>query len=605
METRRHFALLAIAVCLLPTSSPAQPRYTIAVNTFSPIDTDVFVADADGRNARPLFADPALDYNASLSADGEWVIFTSERSGSADIYRGRVDGSELTTLVDDAGFDDQGTLSPDGRSLAFVSSRGGQADIWILDLTTRATRPVAAAPSGEFRPRWSPDGRWIAFSSDRDSPRSSCYGGTVPGGPGPFVTPQYTGLFIVRPDGSELRRITEGNEVAASPTWSSDGSRLIYHTAAPDQVCSGGLMFANGTSQIAAVELESAARSVLTDGSGLKVFPGVVSSTTTAYVTATGLRVAGRDGEVAGEFGRPSWSAAGQKMVFHRETRRSAALHGARGVSLDPRFALSFYSDPASFSPDGKRVALLGINFVGPVRNGRLTVGAPDGSGTTAIYDGPTSDNMTGIAWSPRGDAIMFGLGGYFQTAETRTARLMTIRPDGGEPAAITDGSTNDGMASWSPDGGEIVFRVASPGARGLYILDVATGARRKLATGSDYDTFPSWSPKGDWITFTSFRDGDYEIYRIRPDGTGVQRLTTIPGNDAHSSVSPDGQWIAFTTAKQGFKDEALALVLGVLPPPFQPYGEIAVMRIDGSEQRLLTDNSIEDGWPVWVPRRD
>ena len=181
----------------------------------------------------------------------------------------------------------------------------------------------------------------------------------------------------------------------------------------------------------------------------------------------------------------------------------------------------------------------------------------------------------------------------------------MKIEPGGAGLTAITDGSTNDGMASWSPDATEVVFRVASPAARGLYILNLATGARRKLPTGSDYDTFPSWSPKGDWITFTSFRDGDYEIYRIRPDGTGVQRLTSIPGNDAHATVSPDGEWITFTTAKQGFKDESLALVLGVLPPPFQPYGEIAVMRIDGSELRLLTDNSIEDGWPVWFPQRN
>jgi hypothetical protein len=361
-------------------------------------------------------------------------------------------------------------------------------------------------------------------------------------------------------------------------------------------------MFATGTSQIASVDVKSGARSLLTDGDGLKIFPGVVA-TATAYVTRSGLRFSGNDREVVGEFGRPSWSARG-RMVFHRETRRGSALHGAPRPSPDSRFELSLYSDPASFSPDGGRVALLGINFVGPVRNGRLTVSAPDGSQSTAIYDGPASDNMTGVAWSPRGDAIMFGLGGYFQTAETRTARLMTVRPDGTGLSSLTDGTTNDGMASWSPDATEVVFRVASPGARGLHVLNLATGKRRRLQTGSEYDTFPSWSPRGDWITFTSFRDGDYEIYRIRPDGTGVQRLTAIPGNDAHSTVSRDGEWIAFTTAKEGFKDESLGLVIGVLPPPFQPYGEIAVMRIDGSDLRVLTDNSIEDGWPVWVPRQ-
>jgi Tol biopolymer transport system component len=127
----------------------------------------------------------------------------------------------------------------------------------------------------------------------------------------------------------------------------------------------------------------------------------------------------------------------------------------------------------------------------------------------------------------------------------------------------------------------------------------VATKKSRKLETGSDFDTFPTWSPRGDWIGFTSKRDGDYEIYRIRPDGTGLQRLTHSPGNDAHPAFSPDGEWIAFSTARQGFKDEAVGLLLSAT---FQPYGEIAVMRPDGSDVRLLTDNSTEEGAPSWIP---
>jgi Tol biopolymer transport system component len=136
---------------------------------------------------------------------------------------------------------------------------------------------------------------------------------------------------------------------------------------------------------------------------------------------------------------------------------------------------------------------------------------------------------------------------------------------------------------------------------RNLYILDVATGAARKLETGSDFDTFPTWSPRGDWIAFTSRRDGDYEIYRIRPDGTDLERLTQSPGNDAHPSFSPDGEWIAFATARQGFKDEAVQLLLSAT---FQPSEEIAVMHADGSDVRILTDNSTEEGAPCWVPGR-
>jgi TolB protein len=102
----------------------------------------------------------------------------------------------------------------------------------------------------------------------------------------------------------------------------------------------------------------------------------------------------------------------------------------------------------------------------------------------------------------------------------------------------------------------------------------------------------------GDWIAFMSKRDDDYKIYRIRADGSGLQRLTRSAGNDAHPAYSPDGEWIAFATARQGFKDEAVGLLL---TGTFQPYGEIAVMRADGSDVRLLTDNSPKEGAPSWI----
>ncbi|HKR30298.1 MAG TPA: hypothetical protein VJT08_07465 [Terriglobales bacterium] len=237
-------------------------------------------------------------------------------------------------------------------------------------------------------------------------------------------------------------------------------------------------------------------------------------------------------------------------------------------------------------------------NFQGDIRNGRLVTANLDGTDRKIIWEGPLTQDAAGPAWSPRGDAILVGVGGFFQRAQIRSAQLMSVDPNNGHASQITHDDANDGMPSWSPDGQQIVYRVARGSNRELHILDLATGTNRKLETGSDYDTFPSWSPRGDWIVFTSKRDGGYEIYRIRPDGTGLQRLTHLPGNDAHPSVSPDGEWIAFATSAQGFKDEAVPpLLVGT----FQPYGEIGVMRIDGSEFHLLTDNATEEGAPAWV----
>jgi len=601
-----HRATCSVALCAAVaalTAQGASPQYTIAFKAFPPRNTDIFIAAADGSRIRPVAPDPALDYNASFSADGQWIVFTSHRAGSADLYRVRPDGTGLERLTDDPAFDDQGAFSPDGKRLAFVSTRRGQADIWTLDLDTRKTALVIGDPGGDFRPAWSPDGQRIAFTSDRQPAARSCPSTTEPG-PGPFVTPQYTSVYVARADGSDVRRVSSESETAGGPRWSADGSRIIAYTAAIDAVCRGDLMFGRGPSQIVSIDWRTGRRDLVTQGPGLKVFPTWLPDGGVAYTTRAGLAFSDGRAEVTGDFGRPDWNLSGTMVVFHRETDRASDQERAFKPwhSPDPRFGLLRLNGHASFAPTGDRLVFAITNYAGEVRNGQLVVAAADGSNRRTIYEGPVTDDLAGPAWSPRGDQILFGIGGFFQRASIRTARLMTIRPDGNELIPLTSEIGNAGMPSWSPDGTHVVYRVVDGSTRGLRILEVATKTTRALETSSSYDTFPSWSPRGDWIAFTSKRDGDYEIYRIRPDGTQLQRLTRLPGPDAHPSFSPDGEWIAFATGSQGFKDEAIGLVIGALPPQFQPYGEIAVMRADGSDFHVLTDDSIEQGTPVWIP---
>src|SRR5712671_8136628 len=104
----REVVLSLAFVCAAALSLSAGPKQIMLMNRLGPSQMTLYIANADGSRERPLFSSPGFDYNASFSPDGKWIIFTSERAGSADIYRVHPDGSSLERLTDDPAYDDQG-----------------------------------------------------------------------------------------------------------------------------------------------------------------------------------------------------------------------------------------------------------------------------------------------------------------------------------------------------------------------------------------------------------------------------------------------------------------------------------------------------------------
>ena len=572
---------LAILFALI-WSVPAltQPRYRISFTSFATANSDLFLSVPDGTDARPLMPHPASDFNGSFSPDGHWVVFTSTRAGSADLFRVHPDGSGLERLTDSPAFDDQARFSPDGNSLAFVSTRTGQADIWLLDLKTRKLVNLTNHAEGDFRPAWSPDGQWIAFSSDRDSTRPMSPSGA-------FSLLHSTEIYLMYRDGTRLRRITNGNAVAGSPAWSADSSSILFYESA----------IRGRSTQIISVDLATGKREELTSGDGIKLFPRGLRQGHAGYVLTGGdggIRVTSGTEAAKGQFSSPQWSPDGKHIVFHREADSKPMVSVQDWFSNDSRFGLVRVGllHP-SYSPAGDRV--VGSFGEGTATRGLFVLNA-NGANRKLIYEAQSGEVM-GSSWSPRGDRIAFGVGAHFGRTESSSPKVATINPDGTDLKILTPSDRNDSMPSWAPDGKRLVCRSIAGARKGLSIVDTETGKITPLATGSEYDTFPAWSPRGDLISFTSKRDGDYEIYIIRPDGSGLRRLTNTRGADAHSAWSPDGEWIAFSTSRQGFKDEAL-----LHPGNFQAYGEICVMRKDGSGVRVLTDNATEEGSVSWIP---
>src|SRR5580693_7624806 len=188
----------------------------ILMTRLGPSEASLMISNRDGSEEHAL-TKGSLDYNPAWSADGKWIAFTSERNGSADLYRMRADGSGVERLTEDPAFDDQAAFSPDGNQIVFVSTRAaGTANLWIIDLKTKLAHPLTSGQGGDFRPAWSPDGKWIAFSSDRES--------SLPYAKGRWEHLHIVDIYLIHPDGSGLKRVSKHGDFCGSPKWSRDSA---------------------------------------------------------------------------------------------------------------------------------------------------------------------------------------------------------------------------------------------------------------------------------------------------------------------------------------------------------------------------------------------
>src|SRR6201996_4817743 len=250
---------------LLPSIGHAADR--VLLSRLGPTKAALFISQADGGGERPLLATTSLDYDPAWSPKGDWIAFTSERNGSADLYRVHADGTGLQRLTDNPAYDDQAAFSPDEKQIVFVSSRAdGYANLWLLDIASGRQHALTTGQGGDFRPAWSPDGQWIAFSSDRDS--------DLPNAKGRWERLHIAGIFLIHPDGSGLKRLTPRDEnFCGSPKWSADGKSIIAYCMKGQDTWENRVGNDQTTSELRQIDIASGAATALKVGPGLKEAP--------------------------------------------------------------------------------------------------------------------------------------------------------------------------------------------------------------------------------------------------------------------------------------------------------------------------------------------
>src|SRR5579871_2035396 len=627
--------LMTMAIAIIASAPALAQNGVMLMNRIGPSKSVLYVADANGKNEHALFPNSsAIEYNASFSADGKWIVFTSERAGDgqADIYPVHPDGSGLERLTDNPAMDDQGALSPDGTQLAFVSTRESKlhtANVWVLDLKTKKARNLTGSaeiqsttpgkPDAFLRPSWSPDGKWIAFSSDRNTEWKGAEQGAGAG------HTQELSIYIIQPDGKGFRRITQAGTSAGSPKWSADGKSIICYEIDPKATFNARMGGVGGGSQaqIVSIDVATGTAKPETSGPGLKVSPQYLADGRIGYLvkggwTGPGPQPAARGNRggptgppppppgvaynnggtvIEGAVRNPAWSPDG-KLVIYQRTDFTARPQNAPLYSWDPQREYRYTDVFPVFSVKG-RLAVTDLNSQMGNPSASLSVMDGDGSNRQKVFSDPSGAAMM-PSWSPDGKQLVFGFGGFFPARDFRPARLIVINEDGSGAKDLTGTTPNEpntGFPSWSPDSKKIVFRVWGKDVRGLKVMNLEDHSVKVLTT--DWDNFPFWSPDGKKILFTRQKDVDFDIFLMNADGTDVQQLTNSPGSDGHANWTADGKQIIFSSSRAGFKDEG-----PLYDNSPQPYAQVFMMNADGSNQHQVTDSRWEDSMGVYVPAK-
>jgi dipeptidyl aminopeptidase/acylaminoacyl peptidase len=101
----------------------------------------------------------------SAAASGR-IVFDSDRANfNRDIYMINADGSNLTRLTSDSTIEKEPSVSTDGRFMTFTSDRSGTMQIYLMDLSSRTVTPVTNQVGGADESSFSHDGTVVAFHS--------------------------------------------------------------------------------------------------------------------------------------------------------------------------------------------------------------------------------------------------------------------------------------------------------------------------------------------------------------------------------------------------------------------------------------------------------
>lgn len=211
-----------------------------------------------------------------------------------------------------------------------------------------------------------------------------------------------------------------------------------------------------------------------------------------------------------------------------------------------------------------------------------------------------------------------------------RIFRLAVADADGHNEQIILSSPQPLMSPSWSPDGRRLAYVSFEDGRSHIYMQDMGTGQRERLAAFSGINSAPAWSPDGRYLAMTLSHEGQPDIYVMELSSRQFVRITNSPGIDTEPAWAPDGRSLVFTSNRGGRPQIYQQTLQGVRPQGaprrltfegnynararFSPNGRylamvhgegnrfrIALLDLDTRQLRILTDTGSDES-PSFAP---
>lgn len=142
----------------------AETRIGFKVETGTRGQSEIYIADFDGRNPEPVTRDKTIVAAPCWVPGHMAMYYTSYLLNTPHIFYQNLRTGDRSDFAHYAGMNSSAAVSPDGKKIAMILSKSGSPDVWVCDADGSNLRDLTPTKEDESSPCWSHDGKWIYYA---------------------------------------------------------------------------------------------------------------------------------------------------------------------------------------------------------------------------------------------------------------------------------------------------------------------------------------------------------------------------------------------------------------------------------------------------------